>query len=43
MLKLFCIIGRDWFGLVLCSVCKKGKCLKLLVTAPSSLWGKDSV
>ena len=36
MLRLFCIvgwdwlglvlIGLDWFGLVLCSVCKKGKC-----------------
>ena len=26
MLRLFCIVGWDWFGLVLCSVCKKGKC-----------------
>ena len=26
VLRLFCIIGGDWFGLVLCSVCKKGKC-----------------
>ena len=27
VLRLFCIVGWDWFGLVLCSVCKKGKCL----------------
>ena len=26
VLKFFCIIGWDWVGLVLCSVCKKGKC-----------------
>ena len=27
MLRLFGIVGWDWFGLVLCSFCKKGKML----------------
>ena len=26
VLRFFCIVGWDWFGLVLCSVSKKGKC-----------------
>ena len=30
MLRLFCIVGWDWFGLVLYSVCKKRENVEFL-------------
>ena len=46
MLRFFCIVGWDWFGLVLYSVCKKGKmlsfqrkCCQNFVKHPCSCFG----